>query len=619
MIIQSLKIEGFKSFTNEQEFIFQQYKDGLYLISGYNESNGKLSSNGVGKTSIFDSLCWCLYGTTSNKLKSNNLISWTCNSIRVELTFIQHDKYYKLVRFYPNKIILNDKQIVQSEITDLVGMDLQTFLYSVLIPYDTDTFFDLRSEDKLFLLEDVLNLNIWIKCSELARERVKQKQWEIDNIENMFRNNYGALEILQANVEQNAERERVWKSETSKRIEDLKIQIVDINKQIEDQQLIIEQQGNVLKHLKIKRNEYSENINNMILSHDKLLNKLTAVTKESFLARGIFNSIEQERQSFSKVKTICDICKQTVDEKHRQEQCDIFKKRQTLAREKLEKSDYEVKLINQEKEASQGKIDKANYAYSENEKQIKNIEKLITDHANKIKLSEYNKKKSHDNIIKLKNEKGIYRELIDADNAKIVKIKKSESINRKKVVKLKEDQANNYYWVKGFKDIRLLVIETVLIELEIFSNNYLVKLGMDGWKIKYYLNRKTKNGIINKGFSLYIKSPNNESPVPFKVWSGGEKQRLRLAGTLALMDLLGRYSGSDFNIEIYDESTQHLSPEGISDLLELLRSRAIEQHKTLFLIDQRNFKDLGIFDGVINIVKTNKGSLIENTKKTNKY
>ena len=45
--------------------------------------------------------------------------------------------------------------------------------------------------------------------------------------------------------------------------------------------------------------------------------------------------------------------------------------------------------------------------------------------------------------------------------------------------------ANTQYWVSGFKEVKLMLINDILAQLEIEVNNNLYQLGLVGWKIEF--------------------------------------------------------------------------------------------------------------------------------------
>ena len=96
---------------------------------------------------------------------------------------------------------------------------------------------------------------------------------------------------------------------------------------------------------------------------------------------------------------------------------------------------------------------------------------------------------------------------------------------------------------------------------------------------------------------------------PGEAWSGGEGQRRRLAGTLALSSLILRQFNRNCNIQIWDESLRWLSGSGKEDMLTLLQEVAHNQNKQIWMIDQSELSFP--FDGTIKVVKDAKGSHVE--------
>lgn len=96
---------------------------------------------------------------------------------------------------------------------------------------------------------------------------------------------------------------------------------------------------------------------------------------------------------------------------------------------------------------------------------------------------------------------------------------------------------------------------------------------------------------------------------PWEAWSGGEGQRLKLAGTLALSNLILRQFNRTCNIQIWDEKLFWLSGSGEDSMLELLQETAKREEKIIFVVDQHNI-DFP-FDDVITVVKNAEGSHLE--------
>ena len=202
MIPISVTGTRFKSFSQIQKFDFPK-KSGFYFLTGRNEVEPKLGANGVGKSTLFDLVVWTLYGKTTRKLKAGDVHSWkTKGSTAGEFTFESHGVPYTLYRNWnPNSLALSEDYgdalpVSQEELEDLIGLNYDSFLYSILFGQFNDAFFDLLPSKKSELMSDIMDLGIWAERSEKAKDhRDELIGWESDTANNLSGNN-GRLEVL---------------------------------------------------------------------------------------------------------------------------------------------------------------------------------------------------------------------------------------------------------------------------------------------------------------------------------------------------------------------------------------------------------------------------------------
>jgi DNA repair exonuclease SbcCD ATPase subunit len=178
----------------------------------------------------------------------------------------------------------------------------------------------------------------------------------------------------------------------------------------------------------------------------------------------------------------------------------------------------------------------------------------------------------------------------------------------KQSVELRQQRAK--FWTKGFKDIRLFVLEEIIEELELNTNAMLDEAGLVGWNVRYELERETARGTVQRGLQILVSSPDSEGMVKWESWSGGEAQRLRIVGALALSETLLNHAGIEISMEVLDEPTQHLSPEGVADLCEYLSDRARRLHRQVFYIDHASIESTA-FASVTTIRRDAGGSNID--------
>lgn len=141
MIIKfkNIKLKNFVSFKNE-EIDLDKYQ-GFINIFGANNSDDSAKSNGSGKSSLFNSICWCLTGQTIQGSKKVENI-FCSGETKVELNFVLDNKDYTIIRSKnpSNLKILSDgidisgKGIRDTEkiIKELLP-DIETIISSVVI------------------------------------------------------------------------------------------------------------------------------------------------------------------------------------------------------------------------------------------------------------------------------------------------------------------------------------------------------------------------------------------------------------------------------------------------------------------------------------------------------
>jgi len=256
---------------------------------------------------------------------------------------------------------------------------------------------------------------------------------------------------------------------------------------------------------------------------------------------------------------------------------------------------------------------------SEYEIEIANIEKLkkikeneILSQDRKISSLEIDINSIKKEINKISSSVNPYEDLLEKAVDELEKLQKTIENEEAKLIEIQQKISALEFWIKGFKDIRFVIIEDILANLEIQVNNYIKELGLSGWSITFDVEKDTKSGTITKGFHVFIKSPNNDAEVPWEAWSGGENQRLKLAGTLGISDLIMQSNGLGCNIMVLDEPTKHLSKKGIQNLLKLLYEYSQDYKKQIWIIDHHSL-DFGNVEKVYTIVKDEEGSrIVEN-------
>jgi DNA repair exonuclease SbcCD ATPase subunit len=158
--------------------------------------------------------------------------------------------------------------------------------------------------------------------------------------------------------------------------------------------------------------------------------------------------------------------------------------------------------------------------------------------------------------------------------------------------------------------LRLDIVDRCLDQLNAECGQALHELGLGGWSIKFEVEQENKSGGIKRGFQCLITTREIDRPVPIEVWSGGEGQRLKLAVTMGLSSMLCARAGLETNVAFFDESSRHLSEEGIASMVSALDAWAKKEGRQVWIADH-NIIEGELFAGTITLVKDEKGTHIQ--------
>lgn len=156
------------------------------------------------------------------------------------------------------------------------------------------------------------------------------------------------------------------------------------------------------------------------------------------------------------------------------------------------------------------------------------------------------------------------------------------------------------YWIKGFREIRLMLVSRALSQLRGEVELALESLGLGAWRVEF--------GVEKSGFDVTVTNAEGKT-APWEAWSGGEVQRLRLAVSMGMAGVIGSLRGVRYNLEIWDEPTAWLSASGINSLMDALYYRARNRHNSVWLTDHRVL-EYGGFAGTMMVVKGPEGSYL---------
>lgn len=610
-------IHGFMSFGDAE---INLSNNGFILISGKNNNPvDNASSNGSGKSSIFEAISWCLTGDTIRGAK--NIVNSKLNDYaQVELTFDIDGNSYKIIRtldikkksglqFFINgedksgKGIKDTKQLLTEYLPDINS----SLLGSVIIMGQglPQRFTNNTPSGRKDVLESLSKSDFMI--NDLKQRVGKRKEilmGELNKFTIELNQCVGRRSILDRQLADYKNKlDELNKtdlsdlSEKKKQLEaDIQINrtnLDELNKQYNDIQQQMEKHNKISIDINSKYYSDKTNIDNKYadIVGDKIKRKTELQAKYTWLSNEI--------HKLESISDTCPTCKQKIP--------DVHKIDTTQNRQELRSIQIEIKTIDDELQPLQiqynNEINDLNSAYSkavfENDKKladykkgymstgesIKHTSNIITelntelsDISVKIDRHELNKQLTEQEIEK------ISKNLVDIDSAILYNNNELDNINKHIDV------------IKKFDNILSRTFRGVLLTGII---DYISK------RAKEYCSDIFKTDKIE--FSLNGNDLNiSYDGKMYEDLSGGEKQKVDLIIQFSLRDMLCKYLDFSCNILVLDEITDNLDLVGCDRIIDMITTKLIDI-ESVYIISHRS-SDLSIpYDSELTVVKNEQG------------
>jgi DNA repair exonuclease SbcCD ATPase subunit len=598
-------LTNFRSYRGTHKFEFPT-EPGVYYLNGENKTDA-IGENGAGKTTFIDAIVWCLYGVTTRGLKSNEVISWGASSCEVTLELTVGDKRLTVKRGQkPNSLRLNDRSLDQEELNTHLRLNYTSFIYSILRPQFGEPFFGLRPGTKLSLFSDIMELNYWLNASDEAAKQAARHQSKLEELNDLIVRGEGQLSLLTDDIKTLKQDAATYEDEVGHKYVDLVKEVKKLVKRIDeiDTKPESRKRADLLDQHSLEKRK----LESWCDLRDSLLKKIESKNREK--SANTFQKDEFEKKMGEIKLGDCPLCMQKIHN-HQVDYVEEFylKEIGKLTNENSKLSSLINKHV-RDLLSAKNSIEAVGSEVNQIEKELKSIDQKIEADNNRKAILNSKIDSLEAQMVGLKSNANPYMGMLASKKQKLENLKDLVKRNTEKKTELEATHTATSWWVKGFKRIRLFIIERAFETLEVEVNNSLAQLGMPDWQITFDIERENKSGGITKGFVVFIKSPKNKEPVRWENWSGGETQRLSLAGDIGLANLIMEQQGLKSTIEFYDEPSTHMSPIGVVDFIKLLHERAISEGKRIWVIDHTSITNFGDFAGIITARKNENGSTI---------
>lgn len=605
-----VKIE-FKDLFSHVDSSYEFKNNRCVVIFGDNRTDRSLENNGAGKTTLFEAICIALTNESLRNIKKDNFINREAEScfisfelhnpvLRKELiiqrTFFRGGKSVN-VKIFENGI--QNTQVTSvaeanKRVLELIGVSREDLLRYYIISQDNHyTFFTASDTEKKEIMNRITSADMINPAIEELNNRktIKQDELRLLSLETDKLSGKREtlaeqrLELLEAgnNDEEIAElEERI--SETEDLLKKNKEEALVIDEEIAIvekalSEITIPDVSNLKAERKKKRSESD--------SFESELRELNRVKKN--LKNELSDSIE------------CPSCG------HEFIQSDLGLSVEDAER-LLSDTDKEISKVTKKIEHAEAKIK----TLSINIEKAESIQERYDDFDDK--LNRLKRKRSNK-----KNEEQDLQKKIKRYEEQIVALKdekKDNSAIKKIEAKIKEcdDEISRYneamkpieeeldlikFWLfnMGKSGFMTYLANKAIKILEGSTNYFLEKMKID-YRVLINPFSILKSGEVREKIDCFV-SDNGIDAKNFLAYSGGERQRITLAGILAIQKLINfSLDGKGINMLLLDESLGNIDSRGTMEIVKILERLGI----TVMLITQ-NVEDVSIFRNCLRVVK----------------
>lgn len=337
---QKLILSAFGPFAGNTEIDFTKFKDGIFLISG---------ETGAGKTTIFDGICFALYGEPSGSYRKQDMLRSDFAKSEVEtkvtFSFIHKGIGYKIERipsymrkskrgdkmtrqspeavlYQKDEILLTGNNQVTSKIEEILGMDrMQYQQISMIAQGEFLKLLYAKGKERSEIFRKIFGTGYLYDFQEKIKRKHLSCKYEYENIQNTLLEQEENI-LISKDEEEYEAYERYYKQkhqikefmDTIKDYQKRKIKIYDDKgeqkKQLEEdyqkeQFLFLQMQNKtkeikeikvLIKELSDQEKEIRKEKRNIKQAYTKMQKEIPMIQKKEILLKELQNQMKQYKE-----------------------------------------------------------------------------------------------------------------------------------------------------------------------------------------------------------------------------------------------------------------------------------------------------------------------------------
>lgn len=599
---------------------------GLVLVQGVNNADTSADSNGSGKSSIADALCWAIYGVTARGETGDAVINNAAGKgTMVEVKILDDMITYRIVRHRKHKtgknalhVFMDDgfgekdftkgtDKLTQDVVDKIIGASLDVFTGSIYAGQEKMP--DLPSmTDKMLkmLIEEAAGINALEEAYKKARENAQAAKSDLDMVVNEKVLHESRLSHHESALQTAVASEQQWEQHRKAQIDALvdrvRNQLVPQAKQLEAEapKSEIDRLTSEIQAIDVKVSAVGQEqvqlqqlVQTMLRAQTQSHAQATVLVRAQQAAQAAQKKLDEihhsvgcpcaecgrpltvNELSVARANAEANVLGCDADVTTAMTAADIAESAAQAA--ELAHDAFKLGMTDVSKETAQrAALDSQRSVLTQKEQQRQQI---IAQARNDMATIERLKAETSPFVSQVEN----IQKQIDATKQEIANLSGLIAVKKDKF-----DLESEVVRVFSPAGVRARVLDEVTPYLNSQTSKYLAILSDGNINAEWSTLTLNKSGELKERFAIDVSSA--ISSKTFKGLSGGEKRKVRVATALALQDLVSTRATKPIDLFVGDEIDHALDASGLERLMVILDEKARERG-TVMVISHNSLKD----------------------------
>lgn len=547
LIFKTLELRNFLSFGNQPQVI-ELDGQGTVTVTGENLDQG--GSNGAGKTTIINALCYALYNKPFDNITLQRLINTTNATkntlMEVRLLFekdgIEYEIYrargeeYRIEVRKDGEDITPGKGVYETDdmIQEIIGISYELFTKTIIFSGNSPPFLQLPIHHQRMQIEELFNITMLSEKAKLLKEKIRTTEADIKVAEAVVKQQEVAIEVHNKHILEAKNRIRRWEDNRLEEIAEIELTLTKISTIDFEAEQILHDEKNELQ----QKGAY-------------LAAKLAPARKDRAFLTSRVEALLNDQSHL--IEARCPFCSQQFADAP-----------QKLVGIEVELEERGAKLLEVEELVSklESEEDSRKARLGAVLKQIKHtdLHSLLDARTNAVVL----KQKLDELRVAINPHVEAHEKLVAEDVS---------AVDNSKVDKLRRKLDHQQFLLKLLTDKNSFLRRRIINKTIPFLNG----------RLNFYTNSLGLPHVVKFDADMSCTVAEFGRELDFGNLSAGEKKRVNTAMALAFRDVL-HHLHAKTNLLVIDELDGALDQQGIDSIIKILKEKSRDEEMSVFII-----------------------------------